>query len=349
MAYTTIDDPSEHFDILTYSGTGSTQSITGLDFKPDWVWIKRRNSAAYHQLFDSVRGATKGLFSNFDGPEAVDSGNLQSFISGGFTADGFGGTNGNGDSYVAWNWLASNTTASNTDGSITSTVSVNQTAGFSIVTYTGTGSNATIGHGLGKVPAMMLVKKRTGANDDWAMYHNGVLTSANARLHYMLLNSTNQYAGDGTYWNDTAPTTSVFTVGTNADVNTSSHTYVAYCFSEIQGYSKFGSYEGSGSTDGPFVYTGFRPSFIWMKNIDAAENWLIYDNKRDPDNVIAEALLPNTNDSTGGSSNAMDLLSNGFKLRQSAGSLNGSSKTFMYTAFAEHPFVSSEGVPVTAR
>jgi len=348
----TIDDGSEYFDILTYTGTGSTQSITGLDFKPDWVWIKKRNSAAYHQLFDSVRGATKGLFSNTDDDEAVDSGNLQSFISGGFTADGFGGTNGSGDTYVAWNWLASNTTVSNTDGSTTSTVSVNQTAGFSVVTYTGTGSNTTIGHGLGKVPAMMIVKKRTGANDDWAVYHNGVLTPANARYHYMRLNTTSAYAGDGTYWNDTAPTTSVFTVGTNADVNTSGHTYVAYIFTDIEGYSKMGKFSGNSSLDGPMIYTGFSTKWLMYKNITSATDWMILDDKRihNASNAQLDYLEPNTNDAEGDM--RLEFLSNGFKLREgseSGAKFNLTGETYIYMAFASNPFVDSNGIPVTAR
>ena len=351
----TIDDGSQYFNTVTYTGNGSNGlAITGVGFQPDWTWIKNRSRTVTHILTDSSRGTNKQLHSNLNNAEQTYTDFIASFDTDGFTvndsANGQGDVNYfSGNSYVGWNWLANGgTTSSNTDGSITSTVQANTTAGFSIVTYTGTGSNATIGHGLGKVPAMMIVKKRSGA-DDWAVYHNGVLTPSDARYHYVQLNTTNAYAGDGTYWNDTAPTTSVFTVGTNADVNTSGATYVAYIFTDIEGYSKFDSYEGNGSTDGAFVYTGFRPSFILMKNIDATENWLIYDNKRDPHNVTDEALLPNSSSASGGSANAMDLLSNGFKFRSSAGSLNGSNKTFIYMAFAENPFVSSSGVPVTAR
>jgi len=358
MAYTTIDNPSEHFDTLTYSGTGSTQSITGLDFKPDWVWIKKRNEAAYHQLFDSVRGVTKGLFSNTNDDEAVDSGNLQSFISGGFTADGFNGTNASGGTYVAWNWLASNTTASNTDGSITSTVSANQTAGFSIMTYTGNGSdNSTIGHGLGKAPSMIIIKGRSSV-EDWMIYHKDLTAGSE-----IILNSTAAQADDtnNATWGDNHPSSvgsSTFAVGYAGDSNANGTTYVAYCFAEIKGYSKFGKYTGNGTgtfgpfADGPFVYTGFKPAWVMIKRTNGANGWTIFDNKRDPHNIVGNQLSANSNSAEEGDAShhsERDYLSNGFKLKGNGNDINANGGTYIYMAFAEHPFVSSKGVPVTAR
>jgi len=343
----TIDDGSDYFNTVLFTGNGSNNhAITGVGFKPDWVWLKGRNSADGNNLWDINRGANKRLFTHNPNAELADTNSLKSFDSDGFTMDNDSGINGSGDTYVTWNWLGSNTTASNTDGTITSTVSANQTSGFSIVTYTGTGSNATIGHGLGKVPAMMLVKKRSGA-DDWAMYHNGVLTPANARFHYMQINTTNAYAGDGTYWNDTAPTTSVFTVGTNADVNTSGATYVAYIFTDIEGYSKFGSYTGNGSTDGTFVYTGFKPAFVMMKSLSALNGWNIFDSARGQFNPTNEQLQANSDGA--GSSVSFDILSNGFKPRTTSTNWNGGSDTYMYWSFASNPFVTSSGVPIVAR
>ena len=355
----TIDDGSQHFNSILYTGTGTTQGITGVGFKPDLVWLKARTQSYYHNWYDSSRGGTLALFSNTNDDEFADTGNLQTFDSDGFTADGFAGTNGSGVNYVAWNWLANGgTTSSNTDGSITSTVQANTTAGFNIVTYTGTGSNATIGHGLGKVPAMMIVKKRTGANDDWAVYHNGVLTPSNARFHYVRLNSTNAYAGDGTYWNDTAPTTSVFTVGTNADVNTSGHTYVAYIFTDIEGYSKFGKYTGNGTgsfgpfADGPFVYTGFKPAWVMIKRIDGANGWTIFDSVRDPFNIVGNQLSANSSgaeEADASHHSERDYYSNGFKLKANGNDINANGASYLYMAFASNPFVSSSGVPNTAR
>ena len=359
MAYTTIDNPSEHFDTLTYSGTGSTQSITGLDFKPDWVWIKKRNAAAYHQLFDSVRGVTKGLFSNTNDDEAVDSGNLQSFISGGFTADGFNGTNASGGTYVAWNWKANGGTTTTNDASSTgvgntdSVYQANTTAGFSIVTWTGpSGSDArTMAHGLGGTPELIIYKNR---DESVAWYVGTSAITFNFNTDYLQLNSDIAKATDagGTVF-VSAPTSTVIGSSSSAATGKENIKYVAYCFRSIQGYSKIGSYTGNGNADGPFVYTGFKPAWLLYRNVSRSENWLIEDIKRNPFNRVAGAKLQaNVNDAeTSETRWGFDFLSNGFKVRntEAQNANNGSGETIIYMAFAEHPFVSSEGVPVTAK
>ena len=356
MAYTTIDNPSEHFDTLTYSGTGSTQSITGLDFKPDWVWIKKRNAAAYHQLFDSVRGVTKGLFSNTNDDEAVDSGNLQSFISGGFTADGFNGTNASGGTYVAWNWKANGGTTTTNDASSTgvgntdSVYQANTTAGFSIVTWTGpSGSDArTMAHGLGGTPELIIYKNR---DENVAWYVGTSAITFNFNTDYLQLNSDIAKATDagGTVF-VSAPTSTVIGSSSSAASGKENIKYVAYCFRSIQGYSKIGSYTGNGNADGPFVYTGFKPAWFMLKRTDSANDWIIFDNKRDAyQNPFADYLFANLSDAENADTARGDFLSNGVKIRSSANAFNASSGTYIYMAFAEHPFVSSEGVPVTAK
>ena len=254
MAYTDIDKPSDYFNTKLYSGNASTQSITGVGFQPDFTWIKQRNGTGWHQWVDAVRGSGKRINSNDTGAEYNDVNGLTSFDTDGFSLGTSGDYNGSGNTQVSWNWLASNTTASNTDGSITSTVSANTTSGFSIVSYTGTGSNATVGHGLGVVPKMIIVKLRSGAGD-WTVYNSNI-----GNTNFLRLNGTLASTSQATYWNNTTPTSSVFSIGSAGDVNTSSGTHIAYCFAEKKGFSKFGSYTGNGSTDGPFIYTGFKPA-----------------------------------------------------------------------------------------
>ena len=244
MAYTTIDDPSQHFNTILYTGNNAAnRSITGAGFRPDWGWLKQRNGTGYHELYDSTRGVTKALHSNAIDAEVTTSA-LDSFDSDGITVSydsSNSGSNGNGKTAVWWLWKANGgTTSSNTDGSITSTVQANTTAGFSIVTYTGTGSNATVGHGLGKAPNLVIVKLRSGVGS-WAVYSRAVGAT---KVAYLENTSGFFVSGGNSFWNDTNPTSSVFTVGNEATVNTSSGTHVAYCFAEIQGYSKFGSYTG---------------------------------------------------------------------------------------------------------
>ena len=344
MAYTTIDKPTDYFNVKLYAGNSSTQSITGIGFQPDFVWIKRRNASSYtdnHHLYDSVRGATKYLRSNITNAESTDSTTLTSFDSDGFSLGSYVIINETGGNHVAWNWLASNTTASNTDGSITSTVSANTTAGFSIVSYTGTSSTATVGHGLGVTPSMIIVKNRS-ATQNWIVYHQAIGNTG--AIYLNASNATNTASG---WFNNTSPTSSVFTVGTYDAINGSSHNLIAYCFREVKGFSKFGSYVG-GSTPN-FIYTGFKPAMVIFKST-GADNWCIMDNKRDSFNVMDKRLFPHlSNAESTGVSNVVDFVSNGFCLRTSDSSFNLNGQSFIYLSFAENPFVTSTGIPTTAR
>jgi hypothetical protein len=341
MAYTTIDKGSSYFNTVLYTGTSSAQSITGVGFKPDWVWIKDRTSANHHRLLDIIRGATKELYSSSDDAETTQVQSLTTFNSDGFSIGTLAQINTNTNNYVSWNWLASNTTVSNTSGSITSTVSVNTTAGFSIVSYTGTGVNATVGHGLGIAPSFYIVKRRNDTGFNWFCFHSSL-----GATKFMVLDFT-VAVQNGTQWNNTAPTSSVFSVGTpHNSVNSSGGTHIAYCFAEIKGYSKAFSYTGNGSTNGPFVYTGFRPAFVLTKASSATGNWKISWNSFSNGNDYN--LAPNLSDSQT-SSNQIDLLSNGFKCRATDTDRNASGTTYIGFAIAENPFVSSTGLPVTAR
>jgi len=358
MAYTTIDDPSEYFQTALWTGNGvSGTAITNdgnSDLQPDLLWGKIRVDDAdqlrNHWWIDSSRGINKALGSNTTSSEETNSGYLNSFDSDGFTLGSDGNSNGSGDTVVGWQWKANGgTTSSNTDGSITSTVQANTTAGFSIVTYTGTGSNATVGHGLGATPKAYIVKNRTDAAD-WFVYHGSLGTPVN---EYLQLNNTNAVGSNSGTWNSN-PTSSVFGLGsTFGALNGSSKNYVAYVFADIQGYSKFGSYEGNDATDGPFVYTGFKPAWVMIRHISGSaggtKNWYMYDNKRSPQNVNDNTLIANGNDAeSADSAFDIDMLSNGFKIRNAEGAINNAA-SYIYMAFAEHPFVSSKGVPVTAK
>ena len=351
MAYTNIDDPSAYFQTTLYTGNGSNLTVTNdgnSDLKPDFVWTKCRSGASHHTNVDSSRGAGKQIYPNLAYQEETVSG-VSAFLTDGFTVGSNGTANSNGATYVAWQWKANGgTTASNTDGSITSTVQANQDAGFSIVTYTGNGSASTIGHGLGVVPAMIIVKCRNAGSTNWTVYHKN--SNATPQNYILELNNTNA-AADNDRFNDTAPTSSVFSVNAGSStVNQNSNTYVAYCFASKQGYSKFGSYVGNGSTDGPFVYTGFKPAFLMIKESSSAGgNWVILDNKRDTHNVAKTRLFPNLTNADNTTRNYIDLLSNGFKLRDTDADHNQSGQTMIYMAFAENPFVTSTGVPTTAR
>jgi len=342
MAYTTIDKPTDYFNTKLYTGNGSTQSISGIGFQPDWTWIKRRNGATFHLLTDSVRGVTKQLYSNDVTAENTNSSHITSFDSNGFSLGSAGDVNSSSNTFVSWNWLASNTTASNTDGSITSTVSANTTAGFSIVSYTGNGTaGATIGHGLGVAPKMIITKSRNNTYN-WTSYHASLGNTGRIRLNLTDASQTGQ-----TNWNSTTPTSSVFSLGTNADVNGSGNNVIAYCFAEKKGFSKFGSYTGNGNNDGTFVYTGFKPALIILKHSNSTgNNWRIFDNKRDNINPIQKALYPSTSDSENNQIR-MDFVSNGFKLRSLGSPVNDGE--YIYMSFAESPFVTSTGIPTTAR
>jgi hypothetical protein len=355
MAYTTIDNPELFFQTKIYTGTGSSRSITldgSENMQPDWIWIKRRATGnANPGLFDSVRGATKLISASSGDVEQTLTTELTSFDSNGFSlGDGSNGyvNQNSGKTYVAWNWKAG-TSFSNSAGyngaDLASTGSYNRTCGFSIVTFTG---NATadqqIYHGLNSVPKWMLLKNRTNSNgESWCVYHVDVGNTKKLTLDTTATPSTNVE-----FWQDTTPTSTVLTVGRQDAVNGSGNTHVVYCFSEVQGYSKFGTYRGtSDSTDGSYTWLGFKPAWVMMKRTDSADWWGMHDNKRSTFNPNAPHLEA---DSSGAEGNGpeMDFLSNGFKMRNTNAGMNNSSGTYVYMAFAESPFVNSNGVPNNA-
>jgi hypothetical protein len=351
MAYTTINKGSSYFNTVLYTGNGSTLNVTGVGFKPDLVWIKCRDIAYNHRLYDAVRGVLKSLNSNLTAAEETTTGGVSAYNVDGYTniQNADSESNNNGVNYCSWNWLGANTTVSNTSGTITSTVSANTTAGFSIVSYTGTGATATVGHGLGVTPKMLIVKKRDTAGTDWTVW--GSVLGGTVGSEKITLEGTGaKTTGLNSSWfNNTAPTSTLFTIGTQSDLNGSGGTYIGYCFAEIKGYSKFGSYTGNGSNDGPFVYTGFKPAWIMVKETSNVNSWRILDNKRSPFNVMNEPLFANLNNVEGTSAHDTDFLSNGFKIRINDTNMNRSGGTFIYMCFAENPFVTSGGIPVTAR
>ena len=345
MAYTAIDKPSDYFVTKLYNGSGSTQSITGLDFQPDWVWLKRRSSARGHTVYDAPRGATYGVYPDLTSGQSVGSSALTAFNSDGFSLGADDRVSGSGHTYVSWNWKANGAGATNEAGSInTIKTSASTTSGFSIITYTGNGSSgATIGHGLGVAPKVVIVKLTSGGGYDWGVYHASLGNTKNMRM-----NLTDAVATSTAFWNDTTPTSTLVSLGDNATTN-SSGTYVAYCFAEVKGFSKMGSYTGNGNADGPFIYTGFKPAWIMIKSATTAESWMLFDNKRlgfNPDN---DYLLANNTDAEPADEEVLDIVSNGFKPRVTAGTLNTSGQTYIYMAFAESPFVTSTGIPATAR
>ena len=334
---TTATQAGKYFNPVLYTGTGaSSQSITGVGFAPDFVWIKSRSSVTSHSLFDQIRGAQKWLGTNSTNSEQTYAGTLDAFGSDGFTVGNDAWTGG-GNTYVAWNWKANGSGSTNSAGSITSTVSANTTSGFSVVTYTGNGTSlATVGHGLGAIPSMFIVKARSQTGYSWYVYQKDV-----GNTKFLELNTT---AAPTTFnlWESTNPTSSVFTISNNAAVNNNGSTYVAYCFAEVAGYSKFGSYVGNGSTDGTFVYFGFRPAYVMIKASNAVDNWVIMDVARNPYNAVnywlqaessaAEATLTPPQ---------FDFVSNGLKLRGTSSTCNASGVTYIYMAFASNPFKTS--------
>ena len=350
MAYTTIDDPSVYFQIALYTGNDSSNAITNdgnSDLQPDWLWTKNRSSSADHKIFDSTRGVTKFLESNTNDAEGTQANLLSSFNSDGFTLGAGGETNSSSTNYVAWQWKAnggSRTTFTESGDNPGGGYQANTTAGFSIVDFVGTGANGTVQHGLGVAPRWYIIKNRD-RSANWQVYHED-----NGNTHYIKLNGTGAKLDNHEIFNDTSPTSSVFSVGIDQSVNFNGENHIAYVFAEIQGYSKFGSYTGNGNADGPFVYTGFKPAWLLIRRTDSAQNWNLHDNKRSTFNTTKADLFPNlSNAEETGNGNFIDFLSNGFKHRASTNSLNASSGDFIYMAFAEHPFVSSEGVPTTAR
>lgn len=328
----TISNGANYMAATLYTGNGTSQSIVNSGgFQPDLVWVKERSGTRNNRLVDSVRGATKEIYSDLTFAEATDANGLTSFNSNGYSIGSSVGYNANGITQVGWQWKAGNSSSSNTNGSITSTVSVNATAGFSVVTYTTPASftNATVGHGLGATPAMLIVKSR-GAVGSWPVWQKSLNST-----DYLLLNTTDAKATSANMFNGTSSTT--FTIGTSGNWGGNT-TFVAYCFAAVAGYSAFGSYTGNGSTDGPFVYCGFRPRFIMIKRTDTTGDWHILDTSRDTYNVAGNVLYPNLSSAESGVVWNQDILSNGFKLRITGANENASGGTYIYAAFAESPF-----------
>lgn len=342
----TIKKGNTVFDATLYTGTGTgvAQTITNAaGFAPDLVWTKSRSNAYWHAIFDTVRGRQYGFASNSTNAETTSPSNtdLVSFNSNGFTVGPDSGWNVNttGATFVAWQWDAGSSTVTNTNGTISSQVRANPTAGVSVVTYTGTGANATVGHGLGVAPKMVIIKNRSSGSDGWIVGHSLLNNGSSPWNYYLVLNSTVAQAASASPWNNTAPTSSVFTVGVGTGVNGNTNGMVAYCFAEIAGFSKFGSYTGNGSADGSFIYTGFRPKYVMWKRSDAAESWVIEDTSRNTYNVANAKLYANdpSAEDTNATYGLLDILSNGFKCRTAHGQQNASGGTYIYMAFAEVP------------
>jgi len=357
-AYTTIDDPSAHFHTQLYTGTGSALSITNDanagDFQPDFIWIKSRSNATNNNVYDSQRGQTKRLYPNLaSDPEDTVSGftlNTDGFSTG---TSSIGDINVSTETYVAWQWKANGGTstgsAAESGDNPAYNHQANTTAGFSIVTYTGTGANGTVSHGLGAVPHIIIAKSRASGTRYWAVYNIGLNFPTDDLVYLDADSAANQH--DPT-WNNTAPTSSVFTVGTYDSTNADGESFVAYLWTPIKGFSKFGKYTGNANADGSFIYTGFKPAWIMIKRTDGSNNWNIFDNKRDVDNIVGNVLYADIAQEEGADaahSSANDFLSNGFKLRETGNAVNGSGAIYVYMAFAESPFVTSGGVPCTAR
>jgi len=345
MAYISFQ-PKDHFNTKLWTGTGAENAITGIGFEPSWVWIKNRDAAEHNKLFDAVRGANKVIYSNLDAIQYTVTEELKSFDSDGFTVGTESALNANGQNIVGWNWKANGQGSSNTDGSINTTyTSADTTSGFSIVKYTGTGSNATVGHGLGAVPKMIIIKCLDQTHW-WFTYHASL---GNTKM--LTLNTTNGESGaSAAYWNNTTPTSSVFSIGTDTGVNQSGQDYIAYCFAKKQGFSSMGSYTGNQNANGPMIYTGFQSAWLLIKNIsDGDDGWILIDNKRSTYNPTYNYLTTQSSAAEGGTGFPIDLVSNGFKIRGADISYNQSGYTYIYMAFAEAPLVSSNGVPVTAR
>ena len=350
MAYSSITNPRNFMNTVLYTGNGGTQSITldGLNnMQPDWVWMKERSETRGHNIQDSVRGATKYIDSRSNAAQATVSNTLTSFNSNGFSLGSYDDVNKSSQTYVAWNWKAgtsfTNDASSTGIGSMDSAGSVNEEAGFAIVSYTGNETASTLKHGLSTVPQMIIIKGLISARD-WVV---GQHTQGWTKSAY--LNETNAFSNQ-THFNNTAPTSSVFTIegGSNSNVNTNNAAYISYIFSERQGYSKFGSYVGNGNANGAFIYTGFKPAFIMVKKANNTGGWQLRDNKRTTFNLLTNLMYANAT-SAEQTTDGIDFLSNGWKLRNSAGDNNASGDTYIYMAFAEEPFVASNFNTATAR
>ena len=345
MAFTTINKSTDYFNTLTYTGDdGTNRSITGVGFQPDFIWFKDRSNAFNHYLFDIIRdGQTYYISSNNNAAEAADTTSLKSMDSDGFTVGASAGVNGNNNNYVAWNWKANGTGAANTAGSINSTVSVNTTSGFSIVKYTGTGSAATVGHGLGVKPDMIFSKPYS-TTGDWNIYHDSFSSQQRIKLNSTGAVSTNS----GIF--SSLPTSTLVNIGTSGDINANGTSHLFYCFNSVQGYSKFGSYTGNGNADGSFISTGFSPAFVMIKQTTGTGKWVMKDNRRTGINVNQSTIYASESEAEGTPGyELIDLLSNGFKQRGTGSYVNGSGQSYIYMAFAEAPLVGSNNVPANAR
>ena len=346
-------NPSEHFAATTYTGAQSSTNITGLKFKPDLIWMKSRTQLYNHYLFDSVRGfGSKHLIPNSDaaeGPSESDTTALGGTRSSGFfisSASGISDTYQAPNNYIAWCWKAGGAAVTNNDGTITTSVSVNEEAGFSIISYSGTGSAGTIGHGLGKVPKWIITKRRTGT-EDWKVYSPFIDGGK-----FLKLNSTQDQTSNSNVYPNTAPTSTVYSVGSHPSVTENGDTYIAYCWAEIPGYSKFGKYKGNGNANGPYVHLGFRPALLITRRIDSGDHWIIRDSARNTDNQVYSILNPNSNAVEFGSRGHVqnvDFLANGFKITGSDSGQNGSTGTYIFIAFAEQPAISSFTTMTNAR
>ena len=338
MAYISFQ-PNDYFNTKLYTGNGSTQAITGVGFQPDWVWLKDRTDGDNHQLYDAVRGVTKSLQVNNNNAEITFADGLTAFGTDGFTLGSNDQHNGSSDNFVSWNWRAGGTASTNSNGSVSASVSANTTSGFSVVKYTNpsSGSPFTVGHGLGAAPKCIFVKNL--ASQNWGVWHTGLGFGK-----YLQLNTTVAESAA-----NLVTATSSTTFSTYYDHHTSGAELVAYCFAPVKGFSKFGVYYGDGSSDGPFIYTGFKPGLIILKRAgNAGNNWNMIDSKRNPHNDVDKILFPSSADADVTTAVA-DINSNGFKIRLTSSGWNHNQDKFIYLAFAEEPLVSSNNIPATAR
>ena len=349
MAYSSIVKPTDYFNTKLHTGNGSTQSITGVGFQPDFTWIKDRSGGNDHQIVDAVRGATKAVSSNRN-DSATHADGLTSFDSDGYSLGNNTRYNGSSTNYVGWNWKANGAGSSNTDGSVTSTVSVNTTAGFSISKYTGTGSNLTFGHGLGAIPDWIMIKN-LDVSQAWRVYHQK-MTASDPYSKRMVLSETGAETSNALGLSQDPTASLIYLDNSTGCTNDNGEDFICYAWTQKKGYSKFGSYIGNGNSDGTFVYTGFKPAFVIIKRADSSDGWHLFDNKRDVDNVIERRIEAESESAENTSIDWCDFLSNGIKHRYTGGGTNASGGTYIYMAFAEAPFVannSGTAVPVTAK
>ena len=344
MAFTTINKSGVYFNTNIWSGNSSTQALTGVGFQPDWTWIKRRsgNGVYSHMAFDSVRGVTKSIVPDTTAAEGTQSNGLTAFGADGFTLGDASAVNITGSNYVGWNWRAGNSAGSaNSDGNTSTTVSVNTTAGFSVVKWTGTSGNTTIGHGLGATPAWVIMKNTGGSGTNWVVYSKSLKSG-----YFLKLNTTAAHSNSNVYFTS-APTSSLLSLTGGTAANNNGNSMIAYCFAEKNGYSRFGYYMGNGNADGPFVYTGFAPAFVLQREVAVTRDWTLIDSVRSPHNERNDRLVPNEN-ALEVENNSIDLLSNGFKVRSNQTNSNDAGQSYIYMAFGQS-IVGTNDVPCTAR